>query len=246
MTIFEGKVAIVTGSSRGIGRAIAEKLGAGGAAVVVNFAREREKAEEVVAALEASGGRARAERGDMGVLEDVRRLFTHTMDAYGRLDILVNNAAVGWFKPLADVTEADFDQMFAVNVKGVFFAMQEAARHMADGGRIINISSGITQSGNAAGAVYGGTKGALEQFTMAVSKELGPRGITVNTVSPGMTETDMLQTVVPAEAQRQRRETSPLRRLGKPEDIADVAAFLASDAGRWITGQNIRATGGGA
>ena len=244
MARFTGKVAIVTGASRGIGRAIAETLGAEGALVVVNYSRSREKAEQVVATIEASGGQACAERGDMSRISDIQRLFTHTLDRYGRLDILVNNAGTATFGPMTSVTEIDFDALFALNVKGVFFAMQEAVRRMADGGRVINISSGITISGGAGGALYGGTKGAVEQFTQAAAKELGPRGITVNTVSPGMTETDLLQAAVPHDAQRQMVQTVPLGRLGQPADIADVVAFLASDAGRWITGQNIRGTGG--
>ncbi len=246
MTTLEGKVAIVTGASRGIGRAIALKFGAEGVSVVVHYLRRRDAAEEVVGAIEASGGRARAERGDMGRVGDVGRLFTHALDAWGRVDILVNNAGEAVFGPLADVTEADFDRLLAVNVKGVFFAMQEAARRLEDGGRIINISSGITIGGGAGGALYGGTKGAVEQFTQAAAKELAPRGITVNTVSPGMTETDLLLSSMSADARREMAQSVPLGRLGQPEDIADVAAFLASDAGRWITGQNIRATGGAA
>lgn len=243
-TSLAGKTAIVTGGSRGIGRAIAERLGADGASVVLTYARQREKAEEVVAAVEASGGKARAARVDLSRLGDIRSLFSKTLDECGRLDILVNNAGTAAFGPLQDVTERDFDALFAVNVKGVFFALAEAARCMADGGRIINISSGITILGGAGGALYGGSKGAVEQFALAAARELGPRGITVNTVSPGGTETDLLHQVVPREAQKQMAQSSPMGRLGRPEDIADVVAFLASDAGRWVTGQNIRANGG--
>jgi len=209
MTTLKGKVAVVTGGSRGIGRAIALALARDGASVVIHYLRRRDAAEEVVATIEAAGGKAVAERGDMGRVGDVRRLF-------------------------------------AVNVKGVFFAMQEAARRLEDGGRIIVISSGITLLGGAGGALYGGTKGAVEQFTQAAAKELAPRGITVNTVSPGMTETDLLTSSVPADARREMAKSVPLGRLGRPDDIAGVVAFLAGDAGRWITGQNIRATGGAA
>lgn len=182
----------------------------------------------------------------MSRMGDIRRLFTRARDAYGRVDILVNNAGIAVFGPLLDVTEADFDRLFGVNVKGVFFAMQEAALRLEDGGRIINISSGITILGGVGGALYGGTKGAVEQFTQPAAKELAARGITVNTVSPGMTETDLLTASVPAEARRAMAKAVPLGRLGQPEDIAEVVAFLASDAGRWVTGQNIRATGGAA
>ncbi len=244
MGTLEGKVAIVTGGSRGIGRAIAEKLGAEGAAVVVGYTRQSDAAEEVVRAIEAAGGRARAEQAEMAVPGDIRRLFLHTQDAYGHLDILINNAGVALFKPLADITAADYDHLFDVNVRGVFLALQEAARTMADGGRIINLSSGVTQSAGPTSTLYAGTKGAVEQFTVAAAKELGRRGITVNTVSPGMTETDMLREAVPAARQAAMLQTAPLGRLGQPSDIADIVAFLVSDAGRWVTAQNIRATGG--
>lgn len=244
MGTLDGKVAIVTGGSRGIGRAIAEKLGAERAAVVVGYTRQRDAAEEVVRAIEAAGGKARAEQADMAVPGDIRRLFLHTQDAYRQLDILINNAGVALFKPLADITAADYDHLFAVNVRSVFLAMQEAARVMADGGRIINLSSGVTQSAGPTSTLYAGTKGAVEQFTVAAAKELGKRGITVNTVSPGMTETDMLREAVPAARQEAMLQTAPLGRLGQPSDIADIVAFLVSDAGRWVTAQNIRATGG--
>jgi len=244
MAALSGKTAIVTGGSRGIGRAIAERLGADGANVALTYARQREKAEAVVAAIEEKGGRALAVRVDLARVGDIRSLFSKTLDAFGRIDILVNNAGTASFGPLQSVSERDFDELFAVNVKGVFFALAEAAQRLADGGRIINISSGITILGSAGGALYGGSKGAVEQFTQAAARELGPRGITVNTVSPGGTETDLLQQVVPREAQKQMAQSAPLGRLGRPEDIADVVAFLASDAGRWVTGQNIRANGG--
>jgi 3-oxoacyl-[acyl-carrier protein] reductase len=239
-----GKVAIVTGGSRGIGRAIAERMGQEGATVVVNYTKSADRAQEVVQHIEASGGHAAAIQADMSILADVQQLFTETQEKFGRLDILVNNAGTATFTPIADVTEAEFDGLFALNVKGAFFAMQEAARRLADGGRIVNISSSITISGGPGTSVYAGTKGALEQFTMAAAKELGPRGITVNTVSPGGTETDLMYAVVPKAAQEHMVQASPLGRLGKPDDIADVVAFLCGDGGRWLTGQNIRANGG--
>jgi 3-oxoacyl-[acyl-carrier protein] reductase len=244
MIALTGKVAIVTGGSRGIGRAIAERMGQEGATVVVNYTKSADRAQEVVQHIEASGGHAAAIQADMSILADVQQLFTETQEKFGRLDILVNNAGTATFTPIADVTEAEFDGLFALNVKGAFFAMQEAARRLADGGRIVNISSSITISGGPGTSVYAGTKGALEQFTMAAAKELGPRGITVNTVSPGGTETDLMYAVVPKAAQEHMVQASPLGRLGKPDDIADVVAFLCGDGGRWLTGQNIRANGG--
>ncbi len=241
MADLTGKAAIVTGASRGIGRAIAVRLAQDGASVLVHYGRDSLKAAQTVALCGSSSCAAQA---DLTQVAEVRRLFADADEAFGRLDILVNNAGDAYFSPLADVTEADFDALFALNARGVFFAMQEAARRMERGGRIVNLSSGITQFGGAHGALYGGTKGAVEQFTLAAAKELGPHGITVNTVSPGMTETDLLHRAVPAEAQKQMTQSIPLGRLGQPDDIADVVAFLVSDAARWLTGQNIRATGG--
>ncbi len=239
-----GKVAIVTGASRGIGRAIAERLGADGAQVVVHYAQNEQAAWEVVQAIENRGGQAGVAQADISRVDDVRRLFAQAHQRHGRLDILVNNAGAAHFAPLADVTEEDFDRQFALNAKGAFFAMQAAARVLEDGGRIVNISSGVTQVGSANAAVYAGSKAALEQFTLAAARELGARGITVNTVSPGMTATDLLELVVPPGVQAQMREQAPLGRLGQPVDIADIVAFVVSEQARWLTGQNIRATGG--
>ncbi|BDI28951.1 3-ketoacyl-ACP reductase [Capsulimonas corticalis] len=239
-----GKVAIVTGASRGIGRAIAERLAADGAAVVVNYARNEEAAREVVAGIAAKGGTAAAAKANISLVSDVRKLFAEAKEKFGRLDILVNNAGDALFGPITEMTEETFDMLFDLNVKGVFFAMQEAAKVMEPGARIVNISSGVTIVGVPQAGLYAGTKGAIEQFAMSAAKELGPRGITVNTVSPGMTETDLLRKVVPEEYRTDVSQSIPLGRLGQPEDIADVVAFLASDAGRWVTGQNIRATGG--
>lgn len=244
MKSLTGKTAIVTGAGRGIGRAIAQRLGRDGANVIVNYAQNGDAAAEVVRTIAASGGAAFSVQADLSQIAEVRRLFDAAESHFGGLDILVNNAGTAKFGPLADVTEDEFDVLFAVNVKGVFFAMQEAARRMGDGGRIVNISSGITQFGGAGGALYAGTKGAVEQFTLAAAKELGPRGITVNVVSPGGTETDLLHAVAPPEVQEQMAQSSPFGRLGQPADIADVVAFVVSDDARWLTGQNLRATGG--
>ncbi|MCW3061509.1 MAG: dehydrogenase/reductase [Capsulimonas sp.] len=239
-----GKVAIVTGASRGIGRAIAERLAADGASVVVNYARNEDAARDVVEGITSRGGTAFAVQGNISLVTDVRKLFEVAKEKFGRLDILVNNAGDALFGPITETTEETFDMLFNLNVKGVYFAMQEAAKVMEQGGRIVNISSGVTILGVPQAALYGGTKGAVEQFAMAAARELGPRGITVNTVSPGMTETDLLKKVVPEEFRTDMSQTVPLGRLGQPDDIADVVGFLASDAGRWVTGQNIRATGG--
>jgi 3-oxoacyl-[acyl-carrier protein] reductase len=243
MPTLAGKVAIVTGASRGIGRAIAERLAQDGANVVINYAHSADKVQEVVSAIKAKGGQALAVQAHMGQVTDVRRLFQETIDRFGQLDILINNAGNVPFKPLVEVTEEEFDKLFALNAKGPFFAMQEAARRMSEGGRIVNISSGITGYALPGSSVYAGSKGALEQFTRAAAKELGARGITVNAVSPGSTNTQNFQNSSP-EMQQQAIQSSPLGRVGEPEDIADVVAFVVSEQARWLTGQNIRATGG--
>jgi 3-oxoacyl-[acyl-carrier protein] reductase len=241
MASLKGKVAVVTGASRGIGRGIAERLATQGARVVVNYTKRAEEAKKVVAGIEGSGGTAVAVQADMGNVAGVRRLFQEAEKAYGRLDILVNNAGVFLAKPLSETSEEEYDRMFAVNTKGQFFAMQEAAKRMKDGGRIVNISTGATQVAFPGGSIYGGSKSALEFFTKVAAKELGSRKITVNTVSPGYTETDML-----GEAQMKDigAQASPLGRIGTPKDIADVVAFIVSDEGGWITGATIQAGGG--
>jgi 3-oxoacyl-[acyl-carrier protein] reductase len=237
-----GKVAIVTGSSRGIGRAIAERLGQRGANVVVTYRQDREQADQVVAAIEQSGSSALAVQTDLLQLEDIRNLFTQARERFGRVDILVNNAAVRTvFRPTAQMTQADYDSMFGIT-RGVYFALQQAALHLADGGRVINLSSAGTAMSMAGGGAYAGSKAAIEQFTGAMAKELGHRGITVNAVSPGVTQTDGL-VLDPAQVAQLVAQT-PLGRLGQPDDIAGVVALLVSDQAGWITGQNIRATGG--
>src|SRR5918997_318177 len=242
MASLDGKVTLVTGASRGIGRAIAERLARDGANVVVNYARSADAAREVVSAIEVTGGRAAAVQADVSRVEDVRRLVRETVERFGRLDILVNNAGTAVYKPLMEAMEEDFDKTFALNARGTFFAMQEAARRMADGGRIVSLSTGGTVSGAPGASFYAGSKAAVEQFTKALAKEIGGRGITVNAVSPGFTDTDML-----GDNPRFKEigaQMSPLGRLGKPEDVADVVGFLASEEARWITGQNVQAGGG--
>lgn len=237
-----GKVAIVTGASRGIGRAIAERLAEDGASIVINYAHSTEKAKEMVEAIEAGGGQALAVQADMSQVTDIRRLFQKTIDHFGQLNILVNNAGTTTFKPLAEVSEDEFDKLFALNARGAFFALQEAARRMADGGRIVSISTAGTVHSAPGGAIYTASKATLEQFTLALAKELGGRGITVNAVSPGTTDTEGL--TAPSDQVAQMVQATPLGRLGQPQDIADVVAFLVSEQARWLTGQNIRATGG--
>lgn len=234
------KVAIVTGASSGIGRAIAERLGQEGAIVVVNYGRSADKAKAVVAGIESKGGKAVAVQADMSKIADVRRLVRETVQHFGRLDILVNNAGMALFRPLVETTEQEFDQIFALNAKGPYFAMQEAAKVIEAGGRIVNISTDGTHMGFPGVTAYLGTKGALEQFTKGLAHELASKGVTVNTVSPGFTETAML----PDAFRETGTQMSPLKRLGTPQDIADVVVFIVSDQARWLTGQNIHTSGG--
>ncbi len=240
MCLLKGKVAIVTGASRGIGRAIAERLAKDKAALVVNYTKSLDEAKKVAVGIEESGGKAVAVQADVGLVADVRRLFQETRNAFGRVDILVNNAGIFLMKPITDVTEEEYEHIFAINAKGPFFAMQEAAKWMEDGGRIVNISTGGTQLGFPGISAYGGTKGALEVFTRVMAKELGPRRITVNTVSPGYTDTDMMADPI----RTMGIEASPLKRIGMPKDIADIVAFLVSEGGGWLTGVNVQAGGG--
>lgn len=238
----QGKVALITGASSGIGRGIAECLAREGASVIVNYANSADKAQAVVRTIEAQGGKALAVQADVSRVEAIRRLFQDTIDHFGRIDIAIANSGMFNQKSLMETTEADYDAMFALNAKGTFFTLQEAGIHLQDGGRIIFISSGATAMSYPEAAVYKGSKAAGEQFVRTLAKELGPRKITVNTVSPGFTETDMLPQD-PA-FRESGIKMSPLGRLGQPRDIADVVSFLVSEEGGWITGNNIQAGGG--
>ena len=240
----QGKVAIVTGSSRGIGSAIAQRLSDEGATIVVNYAGRSDKAAEVVAQIEAKGGSAIALQADVSQTADIERLFDQTLERFGQVDILVNNAGTIFYKLITDVTEEDFDKIFAINVKGTYFACQQAAKRMSDGGRIINLSSSTTNLMLPTYSAYVATKGAVEQITRVLAKELGGRGITVNVVSPGATNTELFMTGKTEEQINRFSQMAALGRLGEVQDIADVIAFLVSDDASWITGQNIRVNGG--
>lgn len=240
MAALSGKVAIVTGASSGIGRAIAERLAEDGALVVVNFRESQDKAQAVVAGIQGKGGKSVALQADVSVVAEARRLIRETVGQFGRLDILVNNAGKFVPKPFADTTEADFDALMNLHAKGPYFAMQEAAKVLSEQGRIVNISSAGTHLHYYGATAYLGSRGALEQFTQGVAQELAPRGITVNTVAPGFTDTGILTDVY----KKMGIEASPFKRLGRPQDIADVVAFLVSEQARWMTGQTIQAGGG--
>jgi 3-oxoacyl-[acyl-carrier protein] reductase len=240
MTSLSGKVAIVTGASSGIGRAIAERFADDGAIVVVNHSKSGEKAQHVVTAIQAKGGKAVVFQADMSHVSDARRLVRETVKQFGRLDILVNNAGKFMPKPLAETTEDDFDHVIALNAKGPYFAMQEAVSVLKEGGRIVNISTGGTRLSFPGATAYLGSKAALEQFTKGLALELAPRGITVNTVAPGFTETGMMTD----DYREIGIQLTPSKRLGLPKDIADVVAFLVSEDARWVTGQTIQAGGG--
>ena len=241
----QDKVAIVTGASRGIGRAIAESLAEAGAAVVVNHRASEKQATETVAAIAKAGGRAAPIQADIGVVADAKKLVDATIAQFGRLDILVNNAGVGNRTAMADMTEKEFDWTLSVNARGPFFAIQAAVPRMNDDGRIINISSCGSHIAQITGllAVYQMSKGALEQLARCYMKELGARGNTINSVVPGFVETE-LASDTPQEYKDALIKRTALRRLGTPEEIANVVCFLASDAGRWVTGEAIMVSGG--
>jgi 3-oxoacyl-[acyl-carrier protein] reductase len=239
-----GRVALVTGAARGIGRAIALRLAQDGVAVVVNYAGSAQQAQETVGLIEKSGGHAVAVQADVSMVGNVERLFDACFEWFGRLDILVNNAGVMFTKPVVEVGEEEFDRLFAVNVKGAFFCCQEAAKRMAEGGRIINLSSSTTAMMLPGYAAYVATKGAVEQFSHVLAKELGPKKITVNVVSPGPTDTELFAQGKSEEQKQRFAQMAALGRLGQPQDIANVVALLVSQDAGWITGQNLRANGG--
>ncbi|MFP5393563.1 MAG: SDR family oxidoreductase [Gammaproteobacteria bacterium] len=238
------KVAIVTGASRGIGAAIAHRLARDGFAVAVNYASKAEEADAVVAALRQQGARAIAVKADVADSTDVRRLFDETEAQLGKVDVLVNNAGILKTVPLADTSDAVYQQHFDVNVKGTFNTLREAAARLNRGGRIINFSSTTLAMNMPGYAIYNGTKAAVEAFTRTFANELRGRAITVNAVAPGPVETELFMNGKSPELVDKMAKMAPLERLGQPEDIARVVSFLASPEGGWINGQVVRANGG--
>jgi 3-oxoacyl-[acyl-carrier protein] reductase len=242
----EGKVAVVTGASKGIGAAIAKQLAADGASVVVNYASSKSGADKVVGEIKAQGGKAMAVQGDLSKKSDIDRLFAETKKTYGNLDILVNNAGVYDFKPLDEITEDHFHKQFNLNVLGLILATQEAARHFNASGSVINIGSVAGTSPVAGGSVYCATKAAVDAVTKSLAKELGPRKIRVNSLNPGMIETEGFHAagISGSDFQKQVEAQTPLGRIGQPQDIATVATFLASADSGWISGETFLVAGG--
>jgi 3-oxoacyl-[acyl-carrier protein] reductase len=242
----QGKVAVVTGASKGIGAEIARHLAAAGAAVVVNYSASKEGAERVVAEITKAGGRAVAVQANVAKPAEVTRLFAEAKRAFDRVDILVNNAGVYEFAPLEAITPEHFHKQFDLNVLGLLLATQEAVKHMGEGGSIVNISSVVTTLTPPASAVYSGTKAAVDAATKALAKELGPRRIRINSINPGMVETEGTHTagIVGSDFQKTVEASTPLGRIGKPQDIAPAVVFLASPDASWITGETLFISGG--
>jgi 3-oxoacyl-[acyl-carrier protein] reductase len=241
------KVAVVTGASKGIGAEIARELAAEGASVVVNYASSRNVADKVVEEIVSAGGRAVAIQGDVAKAADVERLLSEAARHFGPIDILVNNAGVYAFSPIESLSEDEFHRHFNINVLGVLLTIREALKHFAaNGGSVINISSVVSRLAPPQNALYVATKSAVDGLTRSLAKELGPRNIRVNSINPGVVETEGTHAggIIGSEFERQAAQQAPLGRIGQPSDIAAVAVFLASDDARWLTGETLFASGG--
>ncbi len=241
------KVAVVTGASKGIGAGIAKALAADGASVVVNYASSKEGADKVVAEIKAKGGKAVAVQGDVSKQADITKLFAETKKAFGRLDVLVNNAGVYEFAALGEVTDESFHKMFNLNVLGLILSPQESLKYFGpEGGSIINIGSTASSLNVPTAVTYTATKAAVDAVTGVLAKELGPKKIRVNSINPGMVETEGVHAAgfIGSDFQKQFEAQTPLGRIGQPDDIAPIAAFLASDDSGWLTGELLLASGG--
>ena len=247
MSELKGKVAIVTGASKGIGAGIAKGMAEAGAAVVVNYASSKEGADRVVSEITGKGGKAIAIQGDVSKVADVKRLFAEAKRAFGAPDVLVNNAGIFAFDPLEAVTEDEFHREFNTNVLGPILTIQEALKHFGpEGGSVINISSVVSTAAVPNSVVYSATKGAVDSIARVLGTELAARKIRVNTIAPGGVETEGSHSLgmIGSDFEKQIVADTPMGRLGQPEDIARVAVFLASDNARWLTGERIAASGG--
>lgn len=238
------KVALVSGAGTGIGRAVALRLARDGFIVVAGYSRSADEAEATVHAIAGTGGKAWARRVDISEETDVEAFFSAARERFGRIDVVINNAGIGHLKPFRDIPMSHYDFTFGVNARGTFMMCREAARTIEDGGRIVNVSTGSTVANTAGMALYVGSKMAVEGFSKVLARELAPRGITVNVVSPGMTDTPMLLGGDAEELRRYGAKLAAMGRLGQPEDIADAVGALVSPDGRWITGQVIHVDGG--
>ena len=241
------KVAVVTGASKGIGAQIAKELAAEGASVVVNYASSKAGADKVVSEIKANGGKALAVQGDVAKKADINRLFAETKIAFGELDILVNNAGIYEMYPLEEVTEERFHKQYNLNVLGLLLTTQEAVKHFGtNGGTVINVSSVVSTLGLPGGSIYCGTKAAVDAVTRSLAKELGPRKIRVNSINPGMVETEGTHSagIIESDFKKQYQAMAPLGRIGKPDDIAPAVVFLASSDSSWMTGETMYITGG--
>jgi 3-oxoacyl-[acyl-carrier protein] reductase len=243
----EGKVAVVTGASKGIGAEIARQLATEGAAVVVNYASSKAGADKVVADITAKGGKAVAVKADVSKPEEIKTLFAEAKKAFGRLDILINNAGIYEFSPLEEISPEHFHKQYNLNVLGLILATQEAVRHFGpNGGSVVNISSVVATLAPPNAAVYSGTKAAVDAVTKSLAKELGPKKVRVNSVNPGMVETEGThsQGITESEMRKQIEAQTPLGRIGKVDDIAPAVVFLASEDAKWITGETLFISGG--
>jgi 3-oxoacyl-[acyl-carrier protein] reductase len=240
----QDRVAIITGASRGIGAEIAKTIAQAGASVVINYTSNRSAADHVVSEIKSLGGSAISVHADVSDSVEVKALFDAVITHFGKIDILINNAGTAIFKAIQDTSDEELDRIFAINVKGTFYCLREAATRLSNGGRIINISSSVTRLILPTYGAYAATKGAVEQLTRVFAKEMGSRGITVNSISPGPTSTELFLEGKSEETIQRLASMSAFGRIGETEDIAKVVLFLASEEAAWVTGQNIGVNGG--